>query len=195
MSLQTVHRTLIDNDSHIMATRLTISAPRENTEHQQTDMVDSTPPSSALRALSPATASGPVSNIPGQESLFPPRALSPVTASGPGLMMTSRSTGQLNVPPFLSNCYAYSSYLDLFPCGVLEIPDYETDGRGRLIVYPGEAYCRIPNCDRGVSPFTRTTNLRAHLKTHGAICSPAWSGRLGMAQKEAAIRFFNSFFE
>lgn len=51
MSLQTVHRTLIDNDSHIMATRLTISAPRENTEHQQTDMVDSTPPPLLLSGL------------------------------------------------------------------------------------------------------------------------------------------------
>ncbi|KAJ5778683.1 hypothetical protein N7520_001929 [Penicillium odoratum] len=93
---------------------------------------------------------------------------------------------------FLRGCPQYGTYIR---DRTIVLPSHDTDSDGNLLVYRGAVYCRFPNCSRRIEPFSRTTNLRAHLKGHGQACAKGWSGRLSQQKKDTAIAFFVSLFQ
>ncbi|KAJ5951292.1 uncharacterized protein N7479_009705 [Penicillium vulpinum] len=65
---------------------------------------------------------------------------------------------------------------------------------GQLIVYHGELFCRVANCERRTVPFSSTPNLRAHLRRHGTTVTPTASGRMTQDNMDAVITWLESLF-
>ncbi|KAJ5733973.1 hypothetical protein N7493_002759 [Penicillium malachiteum] len=96
-------------------------------------------------------------------------------------------------PAFLKNFPRFQWYREEAMAGRLRLPPYEKTAEGDVIVYPGEIFCRIPHCEKGVTPISRTTNLRHHLvNVHREKCTPRPGGLLTQEEKAQAMAWFNS---
>ncbi|KAL4998870.1 hypothetical protein BDV10DRAFT_193990 [Aspergillus recurvatus] len=56
----------------------------------------------------------------------------------------------------------YLWYLREVANGNLELPDYELNDNGCIILHYGEVFCRVPDCAKA----TRNNNLHTHIKSH-----------------------------
>ncbi|KAJ5543387.1 hypothetical protein N7535_005815 [Penicillium sp. DV-2018c] len=101
---------------------------------------------------------------------------------------------EVNKPKFLVNCGAFDRYLNDTPSGALTLPAYES----KVIVRPGEVFCRVPECERGKKPFQKTVGLHEHLKMahseDGFAPVTMKAGTLDKATKDAARAFFNGLY-
>ncbi|KAJ6090323.1 hypothetical protein N7486_009138 [Penicillium sp. IBT 16267x] len=79
-------------------------------------------------------------------------------------------------PTFLQSEVGYREYLRLGELDRLHLPAYEKDDEGRIIINPGEAFCRIRNCPSRMKP-RMTRNLRLHMQLHELEVAPGLSGR------------------
>ncbi|KAJ5352373.1 hypothetical protein N7452_001347 [Penicillium brevicompactum] len=72
----------------------------------------------------------------------------------------------MRIPRTLRNLSAYFRYLDMGAAGILQLPAYELDNDGYIILYPGEAFCRVAGCPGRRHRYTSSRALRAHLSRH-----------------------------
>ncbi|KAJ5168251.1 uncharacterized protein N7482_003845 [Penicillium canariense] len=99
-------------------------------------------------------------------------------------------------PVWLAENKDYIEYLRLGEAGALILPEYEKDAEGKIIVHPGEAFCRMKDCDRAKHKKA-TRNLRTHIKSHGRKDTPietakGQTGNLGTADKDEARLWFTN---
>ncbi|OGE46843.1 hypothetical protein PENARI_c100G07097 [Penicillium arizonense] len=72
---------------------------------------------------------------------------------------------------FLTNEPAYNRYLE----GGLNLPTYNTDQNGNIVLIAGEVFCRVDSYTSKDAKFSTSGNLRNYLKTHPTISLPPTS--------------------
>ncbi|KAJ5456093.1 uncharacterized protein N7458_003676 [Penicillium daleae] len=67
---------------------------------------------------------------------------------------------EVNKLKFLVNCGAFTRYLTNAQSGVLALPVYDRNENNEVIVYVGEVFCRVVDCEYS----RKTVGLREYLK-------------------------------
>ncbi|KAB8212629.1 hypothetical protein BDV33DRAFT_186391 [Aspergillus novoparasiticus] len=83
----------------------------------------------------------------------------------------------------------YQWYTRQVEAGLLELPEYEENQNGEAILYYGELFCRVEDCDKANKRFSATNNLRTHLEKHAniTVVSGEKGGRVGQRAIDEAI--------
>ncbi|KAJ6015958.1 hypothetical protein N7540_010549 [Penicillium herquei] len=93
---------------------------------------------------------------------------------------------------FLKDLPRFKWYLEERTAGRLKMPPYEKTVDGRIIVYSGEVFCRVPHCGRAAVPISTTTILRQHLvKKHKLKCTLR-TGRMTPEEEAQVLAWYNS---
>ncbi|RJE17330.1 hypothetical protein PHISCL_10333, partial [Aspergillus sclerotialis] len=69
---------------------------------------------------------------------------------------------------FLESHPPYKQYVADVKAGVLELPAYDKDTEGSVIVLPGELFCRFEGCDHQ-KEYSHPGNLKTHLTGHQGV--------------------------
>ncbi|CAI7583790.1 unnamed protein product [Penicillium glandicola] len=101
---------------------------------------------------------------------------------------------RLPAPIFLATNPAYLRYLQDGVAGHLSLPAYDQTPNGEVIVYPGEVFCRLPNCEHRRIPLAEIRNLRDHIRRHGVMVAWAPSGRVSQTTMNAVITWYEALF-
>ncbi|KAJ5456114.1 uncharacterized protein N7458_003697 [Penicillium daleae] len=75
---------------------------------------------------------------------------------------------EINKLKFLVNCGAFDRYLNGAPSGVLTLLAYQRNADDEVIVYVGEVFCRVPDCEhRKATPVAAAPAKRPLLLKRG----------------------------
>ncbi|KAE8377486.1 hypothetical protein BDV26DRAFT_293090 [Aspergillus bertholletiae] len=68
---------------------------------------------------------------------------------------------------------------------------------GEAILYYGELFCRVQDCDKANKRFSATNNLRTHLEKHAniTVVSGEKGGRVGQKAIDEAIAWYKGLFQ
>ncbi|KAJ6023690.1 hypothetical protein N7540_004487 [Penicillium herquei] len=93
------------------------------------------------------------------------------------------------VPLYLKSCISFWQYL---AHGQIDLvyPPYKKNYDGKIIVIPGEVFCRVADCKHGRSPIFATRHVRSHLRAHGFDVEEAKKGRLNKAEMNGIVQWF-----
>ncbi|BCR92652.1 uncharacterized protein ACHE_80552A [Aspergillus chevalieri] len=97
---------------------------------------------------------------------------------------------------FLENSRWYQAYKELASQGKLQLPEYEQNENGEFLVKPGELFCRYPDCDKRTTEFSKTVNLRWHLKHHRDVqIANSGTGRFKQVEKDMTNAWYKELVE
>ncbi|KAE8388261.1 hypothetical protein BDV23DRAFT_185621 [Aspergillus alliaceus] len=90
----------------------------------------------------------------------------------------------------------YQWYLREVEAGQLELPEYDENEKGEIILYYGEVFCRVEDCDKANKRFSATNNLRTHLEKHISIdvVSGEKGGRASQKVIDEAVAWYKGLF-
>ncbi|KAE8384443.1 hypothetical protein BDV23DRAFT_177034 [Aspergillus alliaceus] len=89
----------------------------------------------------------------------------------------------------------YVWYLREVSAGHIELPEYDKDKHGDIIIHYGEVFCQVPECSKSSKQFSATNNLRTHISSHSNIPVPSGDKGGRASQEEINQAWYKGLFQ